>query len=502
MSSTGHAPPLSFAGRYRRIRRLGTGGMARVFLAEDETLGRRVAVKQLPSGAPDEALLRFRREARLGASLNHPNVVSIFDTLSDEDSVLIVMEYVDGESLAERLQRGPLGVEEAMAVLHQASNALDHAPAEGVVHRDVKPSNILLSADGTAKLADLGIATAVDATSITGTGAIIGTLAYIAPERLRGKPGEASADVYSLAAVAFEMLSGRRARPEPTPEELLERLDSGPAPDLREAMPDAPAAAALLAGAMDGDPSKRPGSAGALVAGLEEALRGGGAAVHRSEEATLELPPREPPPREPPPLREDPRPAEREAFVPPPIGRRREGTRLVAPLALGLAAAILIGIVLLAGSGPEKRAPKIGSGSAGRLAKSLAAAEATPSAPAPAAVPPAPAPEPAPSEAAPAPSGASAGTSGAALNSQGYQLIKEGRYAEAVPILQQAVDSFPPGTTEIDYAYALFNLGNALRLAGRPEEAIPVLEQRLQIPNQTGIVRRELALARQEAGGG
>src|SRR3954469_25199722 len=255
---------LTFAGRYRRGRRLGTGGMARVFLAEDTVLDREVAIKQLPSGAPQEALSRFRREARLGASLNHPNVVSFFDSRSDEDSVLIVMEFVDGESLSERLKRGAVGRDEALSILRQVADALDHAHSHGVVHRDVKPSNILIGSDGVVKLADLGIATAVDATSITGTGAIIGTLAYIAPERLRGGPGEASADVYSLAAVAFELLSGRRAHPEQTPPELLRSVDSGRVPDLRAVVPEAPPAAAdLLASAMGSDPGERPGSAGA-----------------------------------------------------------------------------------------------------------------------------------------------------------------------------------------------------------------------------------------------
>src|SRR3954468_10747840 len=233
MTPVDRTAQLSFAGRYRRVRRLGTGGMARVFLAEDTVLDRQVAVKQLPSGSPQEALRRFRREARLGASLNHPNVVSIFDSLTDDDALLIVMEYVEGESLSERLKRGAVSTEESLSILRQVAEALDHAHAHGVVHRDVKPSNVLIGSDGAVKLADLGIATAVDATSITGTGAVIGTLAYIAPERLRGKPGEASADIYSLAAVAFELLSGRRAHPEQTPPELLRSVDSGRVPDLR-----------------------------------------------------------------------------------------------------------------------------------------------------------------------------------------------------------------------------------------------------------------------------
>ena len=209
------APAL--AGRYRIIRQLGHGGMASVLLAEDERLGRLVAIKRLHTSSPEDALARFRREARIGASLNHPNVVSIFDSTTDEDSLLIVMEYVDGESLKERLARGPLEMDAAIEVLKQIGAALDHAHAAGIVHRDVKPSNVLIAGDGNAKLADLGIATAVDATRITSTNDIIGTLSYIAPERLENAPDDASADVYSLAAVAFEALSGQKAQRGRTP---------------------------------------------------------------------------------------------------------------------------------------------------------------------------------------------------------------------------------------------------------------------------------------------
>ena len=199
------------AGRYRVIERLGSGGMASVMLAEDERLGRLVAVKRLPTSSPDDALARFRREARLGASLNHSNVVSIYDSATDEDSLLIVMEYVEGESLKEMLRRGPLEPRRALEILGQIAAAIDYAHGAGVIHRDVKPSNVLVAEDSTAKLADLGIATAVDATQITSTNDIIGTLSYIAPERLENAADDSSADVYSFAAVTFEALSGQRA---------------------------------------------------------------------------------------------------------------------------------------------------------------------------------------------------------------------------------------------------------------------------------------------------
>src|ERR687888_401026 len=133
MSSPRAGTPLILGGRYRVIQRLGSGGMASVLLAEDQRLGRLVAIKRLPTSSPDDALARFRREARIGASLNHPNIVSIFDSSVDEDALLIVMEYVQGESLKDQLRRGPLEPDRAVAVLAQIAAALDHAHAAGVL---------------------------------------------------------------------------------------------------------------------------------------------------------------------------------------------------------------------------------------------------------------------------------------------------------------------------------------------------------------------------------
>ncbi|MGI8749472.1 MAG: serine/threonine-protein kinase, partial [Thermoleophilaceae bacterium] len=205
------------AGRYRPLRLIGTGGMARVFLAEDERLGRRVAVKRLHAHSPEEMARRFQREARIGASLNHANLVSVFDVDTDGESVLIVMEYVEGSTLAEELKAGPMKESRAASIVEEIAGALDHAHAQGVVHRDVKPANILLRRDGTAKLADLGIAIAAEHTQITASGTVLGTAAYMAPEQLEGGEVGQAADVYSLAAVAFEALSGQKARAGDTP---------------------------------------------------------------------------------------------------------------------------------------------------------------------------------------------------------------------------------------------------------------------------------------------
>src|SRR5436309_15286817 len=167
--------PSVLAGRYRVLHRLGSGGMATVYLAEDERLGRKVAVKRPHSDSPDDAALRFQREAKVGASLSHPNLVTVFDTVADDEGVLIVMEYVEGENLAQLMKRGPLPTEKAMAIVKAVAAALDHAHGAGVIHRDVKPANVLCSPDGKVKLVDLGIATATERTQITAVGTVLGT---------------------------------------------------------------------------------------------------------------------------------------------------------------------------------------------------------------------------------------------------------------------------------------------------------------------------------------
>jgi serine/threonine-protein kinase len=269
------------ADRYRTIRRLGSGGMATVWLAEDERLRREVAVKRLHGDvSEDDVVRRFQREARVGASLNHPNVVAVYDIAPDEEGVLIVMEYVEGGTLRDEIAGGPLPADRALPILRSVAEALDHAHGHGVLHRDVKPANVLLRGDGVAKLADLGIATAAEQSRITRSGAVLGTAAYMAPERLEGADGGAAADVYALAAVAFEALSGRKPIDGTTPLEVAQRVVNQPALDLREALPDAPVAAAeVLRRGLAKDPAERPTSAAGLVKELERAF----AAAPRTE---------------------------------------------------------------------------------------------------------------------------------------------------------------------------------------------------------------------------
>jgi serine/threonine protein kinase len=200
-------------GRYRLERPLGHGGMATVFLGRDSELDRPVAVKMLAEHlAGDEAFReRFLREARVAARLSHPNVVSVYDAGQDAGGrPYIVMEHVDGQTLADLLsERGRLPANEAVGLALQACGGLAHAHAAGLVHRDVKPQNLLLRTDGTLKIADFGIARAAEATALTQAGTVLGTAAYLSPEQALGEEVTSAADVYSLGAVLYELLTGR-----------------------------------------------------------------------------------------------------------------------------------------------------------------------------------------------------------------------------------------------------------------------------------------------------
>jgi eukaryotic-like serine/threonine-protein kinase len=199
------------AGRYTLVREIGRGGMGAVWLARDEVLGREVAVKRIgmfPGGATPD-LARAEREAKLAAKLNHPHVVAIFDFVSDGDEQWLVMERVEGVTLSELARGRGLPSERAGDLIRQAAEALAAAHAAGIVHRDVKPSNILVTSDGTAKLTDFGIAKAQADATLTQTGLVTGSPAYLAPEVASGGNATTTSDVWSLGATLFHALSGR-----------------------------------------------------------------------------------------------------------------------------------------------------------------------------------------------------------------------------------------------------------------------------------------------------
>src|ERR687888_489983 len=200
-----------FDGRYKILRKLGAGGMANVYLAEDQELGRRVAIKILNERhAGDEQFVeRFRREAKNAASLSHPNIVSIYDRGEAEGTYYIAMEYLDGRSLKELIiARGPAPVHVAIDYARQILAAIRFAHRHGIVHRDIKPHNVLVDAEGRLKVTDFGIARA-GVSQMTEAGSIIGTAQYLSPEQAKGAPVDQTSDLYSVGVVLYELLTGK-----------------------------------------------------------------------------------------------------------------------------------------------------------------------------------------------------------------------------------------------------------------------------------------------------
>ena len=252
-------------GRYRLGPLLGRGGMAEVYEGHDERLDRAVAVKVLrPEMAADTGVrVRFEAEARSAARLSHPNVVAVFDTGEDEGTPYLVMERLPGETLADRMAAGPVDQAWLRRVASDVLGALGAAHAAGLVHRDVKPGNILLAADGCAKVADFGIAKSLElAGDLTGTGLLVGTPAYLAPERLDGRPATERSDLYALGVVLYEALAGTKPFVADTPVAMAQAVLHSVPPGLAEVRPDVdPDLAAAVERSMARDPSARPASA-------------------------------------------------------------------------------------------------------------------------------------------------------------------------------------------------------------------------------------------------
>jgi predicted Ser/Thr protein kinase len=248
--------PERIAGRYQIESRLGHGGMATVYLATDTELRRPVAVKMLADNlAGDETLRkRFKREARLAAKLDHPNIVQVYDVGEEGDRPYIVMEYVEGDTLADHLdRRGSLPAAERLSVLQQMCEGLGHAHDRGLVHRDIKPQNLLLrSTDGCLKIVDFGIARAAEETRLTQTGRVVGTDRYMAPEQLYDGRISPATDVYACGVVAEETLAGGR------PPALTEIIERCLREDPRDRFDDATALGEALTDANGKLPATRP----------------------------------------------------------------------------------------------------------------------------------------------------------------------------------------------------------------------------------------------------
>jgi serine/threonine protein kinase len=356
-----------FADRYKLDRRLGVGGMATVQLAFDTRLERYVAVKLLAEHLAEDAsfVSRFRREALAAARLVHPNIVQVFDFGLDEETSrnFIVMEFVDGESCAEILRdRGLLGPREAVGILAQACRGLDYAHRNGVVHRDVKPGNLLRSRDNAVKLADFGIAKAAEQSDITKVGSVLGTAAYLSPEQARGEPAGPASDLYALGVVSYQLLANRLPYDAASLTDLARLQEAGPPPRLSELNPDvSPALADAVMVALHRDPEQRYADAADMEHALTDALAGRGPATETTwaatdteatrmlagTQATTALP-RERQRRRLEPIEEEPRrrttappPARRGRSAAPPPARKKGG--------LGRWIALLVLIAVIAG---------------------------------------------------------------------------------------------------------------------------------------------------------
>ncbi len=281
-----------FDGRYRVVRKLGTGGMANVYLAEDQELGRRVAIKMLDDRhSQDEQFVeRFRREAKNVAGLSHPNIVSIYDRGEAEGTYYIAMEYLEGRTLKELLvQRGPTPLAVAIDYARQILAAVGFAHRNGIVHRDIKPHNVVVAPDGRLKVTDFGIARS-GTSQMTETGSIIGTAQYLSPEQAKGAPVTPASDIYSVGIVLYEMLTGSVPFTGDTPLEIaMKHLSAIPEPPSEHRAEVPHELDSIVLRALAKDPADRYQSAEEMDADLARAARGQAVAPETEEAATQVL---------------------------------------------------------------------------------------------------------------------------------------------------------------------------------------------------------------------
>jgi eukaryotic-like serine/threonine-protein kinase len=447
--------------RYRDPKLIGRGGMGEIYRATDETLGRTVAIKVLAERyARDESVRRrFTREALAAARLSgDPNTVTIFDVGEHDGRPFIVMEYLAGGSLAERLEReGAQDPERALEWLERAGRALDAAHAKGVVHRDVKPANLLLDGEGVVHVADFGIASAAGMDSLTATGTVLGTAAYLSPEQASGQRATAASDLYGLGVVAFELLTGERPYQADSATAEAAAHVHAPIPSAAERNPDLPRRAdAVFRRVLAKRPEERFSSCEEFVAALRAALHG-------------------------------PRTATTQPIAAAAPARRRGAPVWALVVALVLAAgaigAIVAGIVASGGDTPQPQAvtKTIRQRGTTRTITSTVQASSSTSSSTTTTAPPPP---------TPAPSGAS----GADLNNQGFARMQGGDYQGALPLLEQAVAKLN-GTGSLDEAYADYNLAFTRLQLGSCDGVTDLLDHSESVQGH----RKEIDKARKQA---
>jgi eukaryotic-like serine/threonine-protein kinase len=413
--------------RYTDVRRIARGGMADVFRAHDQELGRDVAVKVLSARyAADESMqVRFRREALAAASLSsNPDIVTIFDVAEHEGRPLIVMELMPGGSLEERLaRRRPCDPAQALAWLEQAAGALDSAHEAGVVHRDVKPGNLLLDDRGHVKMADFGIASAAGMDSFTQTGTILGTAGYLSPEQASGDRATPASDRYALAVVAWELLTGRRPFESNVVTTEAAAHVNEPVPSVHAANPALPRTYdAVFARALAKNPAERYTSAAELVGDLRRALRDDAGETGWTRPAVAAAP-----------------------------GRRLWPVLLVVALALvaGLAAALLLSRGSRDASPPRTVVRTVTN--RGETVRQTVTA-------------------------APAPPPSTATPDGVQLNDEGFRKLEQHDYAGALPLLEQAVEKLDGSDSTVE-AYADYNLALTRRALGQCTDVTALLDR-------------------------
>lgn len=442
--------------RYSSVAHLASGGMGDVYRATDGLLSRTVAVKVLAERHARNADVRarFTREARAAARLSaHPNVVTVFDVGEHDGQPFIIMEYLDGGSVHDRIRSASVAPGRAIEWLQQAAEGLDAAHAQGIVHRDVKPANLLLDDEDRVHVTDFGIASAAGLDTLTLPGTVLGTAGYLSPEQARGETATAASDRYALGVVAYELLTGRRPYAAETPvTEAFAHLNA-PIPSAAQVAPALPRGVdAVFERALAKEPDLRPSSAGELVEELRDAFRD-------AESVTAVLP-RSHPPAAPP--------------------ARRARLRWLAPLAF---AVLLLGGLTAAafvsnGEEPGVRTITRVTTTVSTVSDTTSTLTVTETATVP-------------EEETPAPG---SGSSGAELNDAGFERMQAEDYERALPLLEQAISQLA-GSGSLAEAYASYNLAFTRIALGSCDGVLELLDRSEDVQGE----RSEIDRLRQEA---